>query len=109
MLTYFSLAAGFLSGKYRSVEDLAQSVRGNRTVKRFMTERGRRILAALDTVASDCAAAPASVALRWLIDRPGITAAVVSATSDRQLTELVAATGLDLSPDATELLDSASA
>ncbi len=107
VITYYSLASGFLSGKYRSEADLAQSPRGAR-VKRYLNPRGERILAALDAVAARHAAAPAEVALAWLIAREGVTAPIASATNRRQLASLVNATRLELSPDDIAALDTAS-
>src|SRR5579875_2444701 len=107
VITYYSLASGFLSGQYRSEADLAQSPRGAR-VKRYLNPRGERILAALDAVAARHAAAPAEVALAWLIAREGVTAPIASATNRRQLASLVNATRLELSPDDIAALDTAS-
>jgi aryl-alcohol dehydrogenase-like predicted oxidoreductase len=108
VIPYFSLAAGFLTGKYRSAADLAQSPRGAK-VKNYLNDRGFRILAALDEVAARYQATPARVALAWLMARPGITAPIASATSVKQLGELIAATQLKLDPDALEHLNAASA
>ncbi|MBS1786651.1 MAG: aldo/keto reductase [Acidobacteria bacterium] len=108
VIPYFSLAKGFLSGKYRSEDDLSKSVRGQ-GVKMYLNDRGFRILAALDQIAEQTDATPASVALAWLIARPGITAPIASATSLEQLNELVEATALELSPSAIAVLDQASA
>ena len=107
VISYFSLASGFLSGKYRSEADLAKSKRGQ-GIKKYLTDRGRRILEALDSVAKETAATPARVALAWLMARPSITAPIASATSLTQLEELVAATRLQLSRDALARLDAAS-
>jgi aryl-alcohol dehydrogenase-like predicted oxidoreductase len=107
VISYFSLASGFLSGKYRSEADLAKSKRGQ-GVKKYLTDRGRRILEALDSVAKETAATPARVALAWLMARPSVTAPIASATSLTQLEELVAATRLELSRDALARLDAAS-
>jgi aryl-alcohol dehydrogenase-like predicted oxidoreductase len=108
VIPYYSLAAGFLTGKYRSEADLAQSARGA-TVKKYLDDRGRRILGALDQVAARYGATPARVALAWLMARPGVTAPIASATSLNQLNELVAATRLELDTDVAGLLDRASA
>ena len=108
VISYFSLAAGFLTGKYRSEADFAKSARGG-GMSKYLNPRGLRILAALDRVAADQRATPASVALAWLIDRPGLTAPIASATSVEQLGELIAATRLRLSTDAVRVLDQASA
>ena len=107
VISYFSLASGFLSGKYRSEADLSKSARGQ-GIKKYLNERGHRILAALDSVAKETAATPARVALAWLIARPSVTAPIASATSLPQLEELVAATRLQLSGDALARIDAAS-
>src|SRR5690606_34950686 len=79
VIGYYSLASGFLSGKYRSEADAAKSsARGAQVVKRYLNPRGKRILGALDEVACRHAATLAQVALAWLIARPGITAPIVS-------------------------------
>jgi aryl-alcohol dehydrogenase-like predicted oxidoreductase len=108
VISYFSLASGFLTGKYRTEDDLARSARRD-MVKKYLNARGLRILEALDRVARSHAATPARVALAWLMHRPGITAPIASATDLDQLDELIAATRLELSPSAIELLNQASA
>jgi aryl-alcohol dehydrogenase-like predicted oxidoreductase len=108
VISYYSLASGFLTGKYRSEEDLSKSVRG-KGVKKYLNERGFRILKALDEVASQHDSTPARIALAWLIARPGITAPIVSATSLEQLNDLVEATKLELDQSSIELLNQASA
>jgi aryl-alcohol dehydrogenase-like predicted oxidoreductase len=108
VITYFSLAKGFLSGKYRSESDLQKSPRGG-GVKAYLNPRGFRILAALDEIAGRRAAKPAEVALAWLIHRPGVTAPIASATSLAQLESLIRATALELSSDDLAALDAASA
>ena len=108
VITYFSLAKGFLSGKYRSEADLGQSPRGG-GVKAYLDARGVRILTALDTVAGRLGAQPAEVALAWLIARPGVTAPIASATSLAQVESLVKAAALSLDADAISALDAASA
>jgi aryl-alcohol dehydrogenase-like predicted oxidoreductase len=108
VISYFSLAKGFLTGKYRSEADLAKSVRGQ-GVKRYLDERGFRILHALDQVAEQYHSTPASVSLAWLIARPSITAPIASATSLEQLRDLIEAAKLELDQAAIELLDQASA
>jgi len=104
VITYFSLAKGFLSGKYRSESDLGKSVRGG-GIKGYLDARGRRILAALDQVSSELGAKPAEVALAWLIASEGVTAPIASATTLEQMASLVDATRLDLSPSQFRLLD----
>ncbi len=106
VINYYSLASGFLTGKYRSEKDLVKSKRPN--VKSYLNERGYKILDALDKVANEYHTAPASVAIAWLISRPGITAPIASATSVKQLHEITKAVELDLSNDAKELLSDAS-
>ena len=106
--TYFSLARGFLSGKYRTHKDLGKSAARGESMKDYLNDRGHRILRALDTVAEGAKATPAQVAIAWIIARPGITAAVASATGTEQLADLVAATQLDLSAEAVQTLDAAS-
>jgi aryl-alcohol dehydrogenase-like predicted oxidoreductase len=108
VINYFSLASGFLTGKYRSESDLGKSPRGERMVKKHLNERGFRILAALDSVAKDTASAPGQVAIAWLLAQPGITAPITSATSLPQLEDLFAATRLTLSPGHLKQLDAAS-
>jgi aryl-alcohol dehydrogenase-like predicted oxidoreductase len=108
VINFFSLASGFLSGKYRSKADLEGRARGGR-VEKYLGERGMRILAALDEVAGEHGGKPATIALAWLMARPGITAPIASATSAEQLQDLVAATQTTLSRDAMERLDQASA
>ncbi|MDR6387541.1 aldo/keto reductase [Paraburkholderia phenoliruptrix] len=108
VVVYWSLASGFLSGKYRSKEDLAGKARAGR-VEKYLNERGLRILGALDRVAARHASTPASVALAWLIARPSVTAPIASATSLRQLESLVAAVHLTLTGADIRELDDASA
>jgi aryl-alcohol dehydrogenase-like predicted oxidoreductase len=108
VIPYFSLAAGFLTGKYRSQNDLSKSPRGAK-VKNYLNDRGHRILAALDEVAAKHRATPAQVALAWLMARPSITAPIASATSVTQLADLIDATRLTLDADAIGRLNAASA
>jgi aryl-alcohol dehydrogenase-like predicted oxidoreductase len=108
VITYFSLARGFLTGKYRSEADLAKSPRGQ-GVKSHLNERGFRILDALDKVARQRGSTPARVSLAWLIARPSVTAPIASATNPEQLNELIEATNLELDPASIELLNQASA
>jgi aryl-alcohol dehydrogenase-like predicted oxidoreductase len=107
-ITYFSLASGFLTGKYRSEADFGKSPRGMR-MKGYMTERGMGILKALDEVAAQTKSSPAAVSLAWLMARPGVAAPIASATKLDQLKELVAATKLSLSSAQIAALDEASA
>jgi aryl-alcohol dehydrogenase-like predicted oxidoreductase len=108
VITYFSLAKGFLSGKYRSEADLGQSPRGG-GVKAYLNDRGRRILTALDEVSRRLSAKPAEVALAWLMARRGVTAPIASATTLDQLESLVKAGSLSLPATDVKALDEASA
>jgi len=107
VITYFSLAAGFLTGKYRSERDYAKSARGP-GMKKYLNARGHKILDALDDVAGRLHATPAQVSLAWLMAQPGVTAAIASATSLAQLDELLAATRLVLDELDRRQLDEAS-
>jgi aryl-alcohol dehydrogenase-like predicted oxidoreductase len=109
VITYFSLASGFLSGKYRSEADAGKSARGQGIVEKYLNDRGFAILAALDKVSARLSATPAQVALAWLIARPGITAPIASATTLEQLGDLAKAVSLRLDADAIRELDAASA
>ncbi|OJT38662.1 aldo/keto reductase [Serratia plymuthica] len=109
VINFFSLASGFLTGKYRSAQDEGKSQRGDRIVAQYLNPRGFRILAALDRVAEKHRTSPTQVSLAWLIARPGITAPIVSATSLKQLDELIAATRLQLDADDIKVLNEASA
>lgn len=104
---YWSLAAGFLTGKYRSEADLNKSVRGQ-GAKQYLNEKGLAVLQALDTVATKHNSTPASVALAWLLAQPNIGAPIASATSKSQLDTLVAAVSLALDQEDLQLLDTAS-
>lgn len=107
VIPYYALAAGFLTGKYRSANDLGQSARG-KSVEKYLTDRGSRIIAALDDVARNLDVTPAQVAIAWLIAQPSITAPIASATRSAQLGELIAAAELKLSDDEIALLNKAS-
>jgi aryl-alcohol dehydrogenase-like predicted oxidoreductase len=106
VIPYFSLASGFLTGKYRSEKDLGGKARGYRA-KNMLNERGFRILEGLDTVASETGATPAQISLAWLMAH-GVTAPIASATTLDQFKELLGFTTLQLKPDAVRLLDEAS-
>ena len=107
VIPYFSLASGFLTGKYRSEGDVSKSARA-KFVKKYLNERGFRILQALDQVAGRLHSTPAQVSLAWLLARPSITAPIASATSLDQLRDLIEATELELDRSAIELLNQAS-
>jgi len=108
VISYYGLAKGFLSGKYRSKEDLGKSVRGG-GIQEYLNPRGMRILAALDTVSARHKATQAEVALAWVIARPGVTAPIASATRLDQVDSLIKAVSLTLGADDLAELDKASA
>ncbi|MFC3163341.1 aldo/keto reductase [Ciceribacter thiooxidans] len=108
VISYYALAAGFLTGKYRKPEDVEGSSRSYR-VGDYLNEKGFRILAALDKVATETSASPATVAIAWIAARPGITAPIASATSLKQLESLIAAGRLQLSAAQMALLTEAGA
>jgi aryl-alcohol dehydrogenase-like predicted oxidoreductase len=109
LITYSSLASGFLTGKYRTNADLGKSVRGERSVAKHMTDKGMAVLVVLDAVAARHGVSPAAVALGWQIARPGISAPIASATSPEQLAELAAAAALVLTASDMATLDAVSA
>jgi aryl-alcohol dehydrogenase-like predicted oxidoreductase len=108
VITYFSLAKGFLTGKYRSEADLSKSPRGP-WIKSYLDDRGMRLLAALDAVAAQYKSTPTAVSLAWLLARPSVTAPIASATSLAQLDDLMAGARLKLDASAIAELDRASA
>ena len=109
VIPFYSLASGFLTGKYRSADDAGKSARGGGVVQKYLNPRGLRILDALDRVSARIGASHAQVALAWLADRPAVTAPIASATSVAQLQVLIDAMQLRLDADATAELDQASA
>ena len=106
VITYFSLAKGFLSGKYRGEADLGKSPRGG-GIAAYLNPRGFQILGALDEVALNHGAKPAEVALAWVMAKPGVTAPIASATTLEQMASLVRATELRLTADEIAALDAA--
>jgi aryl-alcohol dehydrogenase-like predicted oxidoreductase len=108
VITYYSLASGFLSGKYRSKADLNKSQRGG-GIEKYLDARGQRILSALDQIADKQRATPAEVALAWLIATPGVTAPIASATSRGQLESLARAVGLALDGEDMAVLNATGA
>jgi aryl-alcohol dehydrogenase-like predicted oxidoreductase len=109
VINYYSLASGFLTGKYRSPADAAKSARGANTISKYLNDRGLQILAALDEAAHRTGSTPARVAIAWVMAQPGITAPIASASSLSQLDELVQASQLVLDADTLALLARASA
>jgi aryl-alcohol dehydrogenase-like predicted oxidoreductase len=108
VISYYALASGFLTGKYRNVADLSKSLARGGAVKKYLTPKGSNVLAALDEVAAAHRATPSQVALAWLMARPGITAPIASATSVAQWQELLGAATLTLTPGDVAALDDAS-
>src|SRR4029077_5803155 len=109
VINYYSLAAGFLTGKYRSPEEGGKHPGRGGRLKRYLDARGIRILAAVDTVAARHDAVPAQIALAWLIAKPVITAPIVSATSLKQLSEILQAPQIKLAQEDIAVLDAAGA
>lgn len=107
VITYYSLASGFLSGKYRKPEDASRSPRGEGVVSKYLNDKGRTILKALDEVAALHDATPTQVALAWVIARPSVTAPIASATSLEQLKDFTGAAKLKLDQGSISLLDEA--
>lgn len=107
VISYFSLASGFLSGKYRDQSDLKDSKRGA-FVEKYLNEKGFRILKALDTVAAKHHSVPGTIALAWVMHQPEIAAPIVSATNPEQLKELINATTIQLDTEDLALLNTAS-
>jgi aryl-alcohol dehydrogenase-like predicted oxidoreductase len=107
VIPYYSLASGFLTGKYRSEADLGKSPRGG-GVKKYLDGRGTVVLTALDSIAAAHSATPAQVALAWLMAQPTIAAPIASATSLDQLTDIMKATTLTLSAEDLAGLEAAS-
>ena len=108
VINFYSLASGFLTGKYRTEQDVSAAAR-QRSNRKYMTERGFRILAALDRVAARTGAKQAQIAIAWLVAQPDVAAPIASATSVQQLEELIAATRLSLDAESMALLNHASA
>jgi aryl-alcohol dehydrogenase-like predicted oxidoreductase len=102
-LPYYGLAAGFLTGKYRTAEDLAKSPRGQGAPKKHL-EKNLTVLARMDKVAAETGATLAQIALAWILTRPGITAPIASATSVAQVKELIGATRISLTAGQIEML-----
>lgn len=108
IVPFYGLANGFLTGKYRSKEDLDKSTRGMRNVE-YLEGRGPRVLGAMDRIAHETGAALATIAIAWTNAQPGITSTLASATSVPQLEESLAALNFSLTPEQLKLLDEASA
>jgi aryl-alcohol dehydrogenase-like predicted oxidoreductase len=108
VIPYFSLAAGFLTGKYRSKQDTEQAARGS-MVQKYLNDWGFAVIAALDEVANAHESTPARVALAWLLAQPGITAPIASATNETQLVDLAEAANLRLDAWSIEKLNAVSA
>jgi aryl-alcohol dehydrogenase-like predicted oxidoreductase len=109
VIPYFALAAGFLTGKYRSAGDLGKSAARGQGAAKYLSGRGPKVLAALDAVAGETGGTPAQVALAWLMARPSITAPIASASRVEQMEDLVKACSLSLSAAQVTALNAASA
>lgn len=107
VIGYYSLASGFLTGKYRSRADMEGRTRGSR-VEKYLNENGLRVLQALDEVGLRYEAKPGQIAIAWLIARPSVTAPIASATDLTQLAELVEAAEIELDAESIEKIDAAS-
>jgi len=107
VFNYYSLASGFLTGKYRSEDDYNKSARGG-GMKKYLNDRGREILKALDIISEQYNATPASIALAWLIAQPSVTAPIASVTDLKQLKNFSTAAALELSGEDLSILDEAS-
>lgn len=108
VINFYSLAAGFLSGKYRSAADAGKSARGKGVVGKYVNERGMKILAALDLASSRTGAPAARIAIAWVMAQPGVTSPIASASTVEQLHEIVRASQLSLDAQTLALLDAAS-
>jgi aryl-alcohol dehydrogenase-like predicted oxidoreductase len=108
VIPYFSLAAGFLTGKYRSQQDTEKAARGS-MVQKYLNDWGFAVVAALDEVANAHGSTPARVALAWLLAQPGITAPIASATNEKQLVDLAEAAKLKLDAESIQRLNKVSA
>ncbi len=108
VINFYTLAAGFLTGKYRQASDVSKSPRGTNVAAKYLNQRGLKILAALDTVAPRHNAKPGQIATAWLMAQPGVTSPIASATSLQQLNELIAATHIQLTAEDIALLNAAS-
>lgn len=109
VINFYALASGFLTGKYREVSDAGKSPRGQGIAKKYINQRGLKIIDALEAVARQHQAQPGQVAIAWLLRQPGVTSPIASATSLAQLNELVAASELPLSAEQSHTLNIASA
>ena len=104
VIPYYSLASGFLTGKYRGSMDSSKSPRGGRAVK-YLDEKGLRVLDALDELSKRYSTVPAAIALAWLAAQPPVAAPIASATSIEQLNELISSAHIKLDLESLELLD----
>ncbi|MBF5004107.1 aldo/keto reductase [Diaphorobacter caeni] len=109
VINFYALAAGFLTGKYRTQADVSKSARGPKTVGLYLNDRGLRIVDALERVASSVNAKPGEVAIAWLLTRSAIAAPIASASNLEQLRSLVRAASLQLDGEALKTLENASA
>ncbi len=108
VIPFYSLASGFLSGKYRTPADAGKSARGPGVIDKYLNERGLRVLAELDALSAELDTSPGSIAIAWVLHQPAIAAPICSATSEAQLQELTAAASISLDAQALARLDRAS-
>ena len=109
VISFYAIAAGFLSGKYRTPEDASKSARGANTVRKYLNDRGLKILAALDEASQRTGAPHARIAIAWVMAQPGITAPIASASNLEQLQEIAKAAELKLDAETMKRLNAASA
>lgn len=109
VINFYALAAGFLTGKYRTMADAGKSARGAKTTSLYLNDRGLRVLGALDIVAQQLGVPPSEVAIAWVMSQPGIAAPIASATSLTQMQSLIRASQLQLDDTAMATLNQASA
>src|SRR4051812_1762542 len=108
VINFYALAAGFLSGKYRKADDASKSARGANTVKKYLNDRGLKILAALDEASKRTGAPPSRIAIAWVMAQPSVASPIASASNVEQLQEIMKAAALQLDADTLALLDAAS-
>ncbi len=108
VISYFSLASGFLTGKYRNADDLQKSARGPLFVKKYLTDRGVKILKALDEASAQTGLSHSTISMAWLLSKKSVTAPIVSATNVEQLVDIAKSAGVTLPKAVLESLNQAS-
>ena len=107
VISYFSLASGFLTGKYRNADDLQKSARGPLFVKKYLTDRGVKILKALDEASAQTGLSHSTISMAWLLSKKSVTAPIVSATNVEQLVDIAKSAGVTLPKAVLESLNQA--